>query len=110
MKFHVLVPHLDEVIGGTVFSAKQREKAGWIKSNVTDERFVSLLALEIDVLSVVTVQSLSYQKVGGTIIGDYSRYGWSQSLGFLRLGRTSAVQFKPAQCWGTIFHTQTWLK
>ena len=69
MKFHILVPHLDEIIEGNVFSAKQKEKAGWIKSNVTDERFVSLLALEIDVLSVLTVQSLSYQRVGGTIIG-----------------------------------------
>lgn len=84
-----------------MFAANQKEKAKWIKENVTDENFVSLMALQIDVLSIVTAQSLAYQKVGGTIVGDYSRQiTFSKNLEQLKSGQSDnfAKFLKETKC------------
>ena len=87
------MPHLEEIVEGRVFDKKQRIKAENLQSNVTDENFVILTALHIDVLSLMASQSLIYQKEGSTIIGEYERQQFfAKNLLKLKSGETEGLK------------------
>ena len=69
--------HLDKIIADPK-SAKPvknppRAKAMKLLSTLTDENFLPLLHFHADVLSLMSEQSLYYQRVSATVIGEYRR-------------------------------------
>ena len=88
-----MAPHLQKITDERVFEKKQREKAAVLMSNVTDENFLILMAFHIDVLSLMSTQSLMYQKTGGSIISEYSRQEYfASNLEKLKSGESNGLK------------------
>lgn len=74
------------------WTPKQREKALELYNVLTDEDFLILLNLQLDVLASMSTQSLIYQKKHGTLIGEYSKQKlFSMKLDSLRNGNSPNV-------------------
>ena len=75
-KFSMLTLHLEKILQDPA-SAKPKnspaERAREILSFITDENFLPLLNFHVDVLSIMTIESLYYQRTSATIIGEHAR-------------------------------------
>ena len=57
----------------TEFSKKTKDLAKQVETSITEDHFISTLNLQLDILSLVTTESLFYQKSGKSIIGEFKR-------------------------------------
>lgn len=101
MKWHVLVKHLENMIGGRTFDKKQRDKAKLIKGNITDEYFMTTKIFNLDSLSLLSTYSLQYQVSGKSVIGDYAtQMRFKRDLEVLRNGNSHHLKefLQKAKC------------
>ena len=70
-KFKIVNDHITVIKKAkiTEFSKKTKDLAKQVEMSITEDHFVSTLNLQLDVLSLVTTESLFYQKSGKSIIG-----------------------------------------
>ena len=73
-KYPYLVDHLKEVQEDESYTNKGREDAEELRSLLLDPNFLILIIIQIDILSLVSVQSLNLQQRGDTYILEYERH------------------------------------
>ena len=74
-KFQTVIEHIKRIKKAKVseFSKKTKDKAKEIEQSITEDHFISTMNFQLDVLSLVSRQSLFYQKSAKSTIGDYKR-------------------------------------
>ena len=74
-RFKIIIDHIKVIKKAKVteFSKKTKDLGKQVESSITEDHFLSTLNLQIDILSLVTSESLFYQKSGKSIIGEFKR-------------------------------------
>ena len=77
-QYDSLVVHLGDIIADSlkpravrIYDAKGHQKAQELRDGLSDQDLIVLLFLQVDVLSLTSVQSLFYQHSAQSIIGQF---------------------------------------